>query len=455
MDEQTETPTPLPEEVLRNAIVENDTQTVQETVNEMPVLDMVQGFRRLEEEEKESVFQLLEPDDAARLLRVIPDVEAAQVVASLSSENAVKILKEYPTHDQAEILQDLTQADSTRLLESMDQENADQLRLIQEYSPDSAGGMMNTETLTFRNGQTVGEVLKILVAEKEKHESEFKFYPYVIDDQRRLVGVLSILRLFGEPSSKTIDSLVAGATHVSTDKSVDELAIIFDETGYFSLPVVDDDGILIGTVFQENISSRRREEAESDALKSQGVIEEELRTMPVFLRSRRRLAWLSANIVLNMIAASVISAYEQTLTAVIAIAVFLPMVSDMSGCSGNQAVAVSMRELALGIVRPADMFRVWIKEISVGLINGIALGILIALVAWVWKGNPYLGLVIGIALALNTMIAVSIGGTVPLLLKRLGVDPAVASGPLLTTVTDMAGFFIVLSLATIMMPWLV
>jgi len=131
------------------------------------------------------------------------------------------------------------------------------------------------------------------------------------------------------------------------------------------------------------------------------------------------------------------------------------MVSDMSGCSGNQAVGVTMRELSLGLVRPKDAFKVWLKEISVGVINGIALGILIGIVAWVWKGSPALGFVIGAALALNTILAVSIGGVVPLVLKRIGQDPAIASGPLLTTVTDMAGFFFVLSLATLMMPWLV
>jgi magnesium transporter len=127
----------------------------------------------------------------------------------------------------------------------------------------------------------------------------------------------------------------------------------------------------------------------------------------------------------------------------------------MSGCSGNQAVAVTMRELSLGLVRPSDVVRVWLKEISVGMINGFALGCLIGIVAWLWKGNPMLGAVIGVALCINTVIAVSIGGTVPLLLKRFDQDPAVASGPLLTTITDMAGFFLVLSLATAFMPYLI
>jgi magnesium transporter len=127
----------------------------------------------------------------------------------------------------------------------------------------------------------------------------------------------------------------------------------------------------------------------------------------------------------------------------------------MSGCSGNQAVAVSMRELTLGAASPRDVARVWGKELSVGIINGLSLGTLLGLAAWLWKGNIFLGAVVGLALAINTVVAVSIGGTVPLVLKRFGVDPAVASGPLLTTITDMCGFFLVLSLASASMPYLV
>ena len=220
------------------------------------------------------------------------------------------------------------------------------------------------------------------------------------------------------------------------------------------VPVVDERGKLAGVVSRSAVDEAVLERAESESLRLQGIVSEEVRSMPLIIRSRRRLAWLSANIVLNIIAASVISAYEATLAAVIAIAVFLPMVSDMSGCSGNQAVAVTMRELSLGLVRPVDAFRVWLKEVSVGLINGVVLGVLIGAVAWIWKGNIYLGIVIGLALSINTVIAVSIGGVVPLLLKRFGQDPAVASGPLLTTITDMAGFFLVLSLATLFMPLL-
>ncbi len=171
--------------------------------------------------------------------------------------------------------------------------------------------------------------------------------------------------------------------------------------------------------------------------------------MPILLRARRRLSWLSVNIFLNIIAASVIAMNQDTLSSVIALAVFLPIISDMSGCTGNQAVAVSMRELSLGVVKPGEALRVWGQELSVGLINGTILGLLIGLAAWLWKGSIILGLVVGGALALNTLVAVSIGGTVPLILKRFNIDPALASGPILTTITDMLGFFLTLTFAAL------
>jgi magnesium transporter len=221
------------------------------------------------------------------------------------------------------------------------------------------------------------------------------------------------------------------------------------------MPVVDAEDRLVGVVRRASVRDAVSKSSTSIFLKFSGIIGgEELRTLPLHVRSGRRLSWLSINIVLNIIAASVIAMYQETLAAAIALTVFLPMISDMSGCSGNQAVAVSMRELTLGLVRPRELMRVILKESSVGVINGVALGLLLGAVAFLWKGNPYLGFVVGVALAANTLIAVTLGGALPLILKRFKFDPALVSGPILTTVTDMCGFFIVLSLATVLLPLL-
>jgi magnesium transporter len=206
---------------------------------------------------------------------------------------------------------------------------------------------------------------------------------------------------------------------------------------------------------RKDILGAQTERVTQEHLETQGIVGgDELRTMPVLLRARRRLSWLSVNILLNIVAASVIAFNQDVLSSVIAMAVFLPIISDMSGCSGNQAVAVSMRELSIGAVTPGEVFRVLRQEISVGLINGLMLGLLIGLAAFMWKGNIYLGLVVGSALTINTIFAVSIGGTVPLILKGFKIDPALASGPILTTITDMLGFFLALTFAATAMSHL-
>ena len=405
--------------------------------------------------ERDTVLQILPVELAADLIEEAPNEMAVELVERLEPDRAAEIIEQLDSDIQADVIGELEEEDAEAILSEMDEEEAADVRRLSAYDDDTAGGLMMSEVFKFRDDQTVGNVLRQLASDDEDFERYRGQHPYIVDADGRAVGVVSLRSLLTAKRSDKLTTIMVPPLTVPVDAPLDHLEDVFDEHPFLGVPVVDENGVLVGVVSRTAVADAIRERSESESLKRQGVVGDELRSMPLLLRSRRRLAWLTANIGLNIIAASVISAYEETLAAVIALAVFLPMVSDMSGCSGNQAVGVTMRELSLGLVRPMDAFRVWVKEISVGVINGLALGILIGVVAWLWKGNPALGIVIGVALALNTMLAVSIGGVVPLMLKRLGQDPAAASGPLLTTITDMAGFFFVLSLATLLMPWLV
>jgi magnesium transporter len=243
--------------------------------------------------------------------------------------------------------------------------------------------------------------------------------------------------------------MIADPVHVYVHTPLRDLMQIYRQHPYVGFPVLDEGKRLQGVVKRSAIMEASSKQDRNTFLKIAGIIGgEELRSMPMLQRSFRRISWLGPNIVLNMIAASVIALYQDTLQAVIALAVFLPIISDMSGCSGNQAVAVSIRELTLGLIKPTEYLRIFFKEGGLGLINGSVLGILLGTAAFLWKGNLYLGLVVGSALALNSLLSVLIGGSVPLVLRRMRVDPALASGPILTTVTDMCGFFFVLSFAS-------
>ena len=442
------------ENALQFALDAADEQQVAEIVENLSSHEALRQVSLMETGDRGDLMTMLTPEAAAELVEEAPSELAVAMIESLDSDVAARIMGELHSDTQADIVQDLEPASSEAILAEMESESAENLRMLSQYDPDTAGGLMELEAFTFSIDDTVGTVLKRLAAGDDSFERYRGQHPYIVDANGKLIGVVSLRDMLRSRRAVLLADVLHEPISVQPETSQEELVDLFDEHPFLGIPVVDDAGILLGVVSRLELAEAELERAEHESMARQ-QISDELRSMPTWLRSRRRLAWLSSNIVLNIIAASVISAYEETLAAVIAIAVFLPMVSDMSGCSGNQAVGVSMRELSLGLTRPRDLFHVLKKELGVGVINGIVLGILIGIVAWIWKDNVFLGMVIGLALATNTLIAVSIGGTVPLILKNFGIDPAVASGPLLTTVTDMAGFFLVLSLATLFMPQLI
>ena len=452
MDQRTER---QPWEELRDLAAAEDSPGLKAFIDSLSPSEAVRAIFHLNADDRHEVFTRLSPEEAAGLFEDIPDEHAADIIEQLPAENAAAILNEMDSDDQADVLGEMKQADAEAILAEMAPEEAKDARRLMQYEDDEAGGLMMTEVLAFEEDVTVGEVLEGLSAAGEGGEHPQVREIYVISRWKRLIGVVRLSEIVMTRRTTAIADLVVPSSFVTPATKLDELEQAFGRSEASTLPVINPHARVIGVVTRDAVTEALNERAEEEYRKLQGIIGgDEIRTMPLATRSRRRLSWLSINIVLNIIAASVIAFYESTLSAVIALAVFLPIISDMSGCSGNQAVAVSMRELSLGLVKPYEVFRVWIKEITVGMINGLSLGCLLGAVAWFWKENIYLSIVVAGALALNSLVAVSIGGCVPLLLKHLGVDPAVASGPILTTVTDMCGFFLVLSIATLMLPLL-
>tara|TARA_R110002049_G_scaffold47902_1_gene138418 strand:- start:127638 stop:129044 length:1407 start_codon:yes stop_codon:yes gene_type:complete len=436
---------------------EGDSAELLDFLRRLSTGDQILALSRLDLDDRASVLAVLPAEDSADLLGMLPEVQAVRSIANMEAGAAAEIVREMSSDVQADMLGEMRPEEATAILSEMPSSEAEAVRELVAYDDDVAGGLMASEMLVFTDEMTVGEVTQHLIENSEQYDDYDVQYGYVCDAQGRLFGVLPMRNLlFAKRSAILRDVMISNPISVPDRLPLDELRDFFDSHNFLGVPVVDDDGKLRGVVHRDSVAEEETRAVASDYLKSQGIVGgEEVRSMPLWHRASRRLSWLSVNIVLNIVAASVIAFYQDTLASVIALAVFLPIISDMSGCSGNQAVAVSMRELSLGLVRPTEIMRVWMKELSAGLLNGGILGLLVAFVAYLWKGNPYLGVVVGVSLFANTVIAVSIGGTVPLILKRFGFDPAVASGPLLTTVTDMCGFFLVLGLATMMLPLLV
>lgn len=443
-------------EQLAELIASSDQEGIHDYMDENKSEDIIHAFSHLNRAEQNDLLGLMSAEDGASLLERIPQSQAVQLIEDVETETAASILNQLYSDEQVDIISELDDDDAHAILEEMYPKEAENIRRLIHYDSDCAGGVMITEYLAFECTETVGEITTKLRDNSEEYEDYNVQYIYVVDNGV-FVGVLQMRDLLLSKASVPLSKIVIkNALTVKDTDHLTELISFFDKYDFYGVPVVNEANILLGIVMRKHVREAENDRFNTELLETQGIVGgEELRTMPVMLRSRRRLSWLSVNILLNIIAASVIAFYQDTLQEVIALAVFLPVISDMSGCSGNQAVAVSLRELSLGVVKPYELMRVLWQEVKVGLINGAVLGALIGLAAFFWQGNAYLGLVVGGALAINTVVAVAIGGTIPLFLKKMKVDPALASGPILTTVTDMLGFFLALTFAGLALAHLV
>ena len=444
-------PQPL---LLEELIQANDTAQIEVVFDRSLPVDIARMIFSLTRPDQIRLLEMLGPEQSAHLISKISGLGTANLIAQLPTPNAVSIVKEMSRDQQAHFLRTIGGGDAKAILDEIKPQKAKKIRKLMSYTENTAGALMITEYLSYSEDMLVKEVLDDLRALGEAYSDYDIQYAYVVSNSGRLIGVLRLRDLLMAPRSKTISEImIKEPLYVNVNMPLRDLKDFFRQYSFLGVPVVNDNKELVGVVRSASVRDAANRQNNQLFLKFAGIVGgEESRNMSLFKRSSRRLSWLSINIVLNIIAASVIALYQDTLEKAIVLAVFLPIISDMSGCSGNQAVAVSIRELTLGLVRPRELLRVLTKESAIGIINGIVLGILLGGAAVLWKGNPWLGLVVGVSLAANTLVAVSFGGLVPLILRGMRTDPALASGPLLTTITDMCGFFFVLSFASILLP---
>jgi magnesium transporter len=440
-------------EELARIIAAGDPVRLESYLESLSPAEVARAISRLTQDDQTALLTLLDSEEAADILEEVSEAQAVDLIEDLSPKRAAAIVEEMHSDERADLLGTLDEEDAEAILRAMDPETARDVRQLLRYPADTAGGLMVTDYLSYADSLRVADVLEDLREHGETYSDYDIQYVYVTSAGGRLAGVLLLRDILFAAREKPIAAvMIKDPVRVAVDTTLDDLQQLFEAHGYVGVPVTLSGGTLVGVVRRAAVEEAAGQRASGLFLKVSGIIGgEELRTMPLASRSFRRLSWLSINIVLNVLAASVIAFYQDTLEKAITLAVFLPIISDMSGCSGNQAVAVSIRELSLGLVRPRELLRVILKESGLGLVNGLVLGSLLGGLAYLWKGSPVLGLVVGTALAANTLLSVCLGGLLPLVLKRLKVDPALVSGPLLTTVTDMCGFFLVLKLADLIL----
>lgn len=452
MDEQTSAES-KPWENLERLIASGEAAPTEAYIRSLGPAETARAISRLASADQVKLLDLLGPVRAAAVLQECPEAQTSRLIENLRPAQAAAILDEMKSDRQADVLGELGAGSAAAILTRMEPAVAEGARELLSHPPDTAGGIMITEFVAFRDSFRVIDVVRDLRVHGDLYSDYEIQYVYVVSETGVLRGVLRLRDLlFARSEQPVVDVMIPDPLCVSVDTPLEQLERFFEERAFLGVPVTDAEKRLVGVVQRAAVERAADRRASSTFLKFVGFAgREELRSMPIQARSSLRLSWLTINVFLNIIAASVIAVYQETLSQAIVLAVFLPIISDMSGCSGNQAVAVSIRELTLGLVKPHELAHVLLKEVAVGVINGVILGLLLGAAALLWKENAYLGLVVGGALALNTIVAVALGGLLPLVLRGLRFDPALASGPILTTVTDMCGFFIMLSSASLLL----
>lgn len=439
-----------PWEEIEGIVAAQDAESLDSYLQTLNPSEIARAISRLDEDIQAGVLTLLEPGDAADLIEELSDAQGADLLEDLPVEKAALIFDEMESDERVDLLQELDKEDAEAILARMDPKEAANARKLLKYAADTAGGIMITEFLAYDMNLKVADVLNDLRENVDVYTDLTVQYIYAINEKKALVGVIPLRNLILSKADKPLTSvMITNPLYVLVDTPLEEIEQVFDRYTFVGVPVTDIAGRLVGVVLRSDVEEALGEQAASALTSFSGIVGgDELRSMPVFSRAFRRMSVLGFNLVLSAIAASVILHFEPTIGQVTALAFFIPIIGNMSGCSGNQAVGVSIRELALGLVKPEDWRRVLYKELQVGLINGILLGSFLSVVGLLLHKGPLIGLVAGSALAFNSVFALCLGGLVPLVLHRFRIDPALAAPPLVTSFSDMCGFLIFLSAAT-------
>jgi magnesium transporter len=407
--------------------------------------DLADVLAALDEEERIAVVQALPPELSSQALAELPeDAHAEQTLAALSPERAAEIVEELEDDDAAGILRELEPETQEAILQEVE-DRAEVERLLR-YEEETAGGRMTTHLVTVRDTATAAEALEAIRRQSEEVEDFYQVF--VVDGDRHLVGILPFKSLVVSRPERRISEVMEPAdVSVKPDLDQEEVARIMARYNLPSVAVVDDSGRLLGRVTFDDVIDVVEAETTEDLLKFGGVSPDEELAAEWTASVRSRLPWLGVNLLTACLAAGVVYLFQGEVQRTVVLAVFMPIVAGMGGNAGTQALAVTVRRLALGLIPHQRLLGVVGKEMLVGVTNGLAIGTVVGVAAALVGAHPMLGLVVFLAMTVNLLVAGFAGAFIPITLERLGVDPAIASSIFVTTFTDTFGFLLLLGLA--------
>jgi magnesium transporter len=431
-----------------------------------PLLPYVQKFFEYDPLTATRALETMDEDEAIEILKNLPPSVSIKIFSNLQVNYAAALLKEIPTNTFKEIVENLSPEQGAamivnipedirkRLLECLSNKTRNMIQELLIFPVDSAGSIMTTDFIAFHTDIKVKDAIQRI--RSLTFQKQTSSYVYVIDNQNRLVGVLNMRDLLlASPEARLESVMIKDVLTINAFTDREEVADQLSSRRYFGAPVVDNDNKLLGIVKSDQLLSHVQQEATEDIQKMFGAGGNERAYSSVWFSLKKRLPWLHINLATAFLAGSVVSLFQGTIAKMAVLAVFLPVIAGQGGNAGLQSLAVVMRGLVMREISPNNVPMLLIKEAKIGIFNGLIIGFVTSLISWLWKGNPYLGLVIGLAMIVTLIVAGLAGAIIPITMKTFGLDPAQSSSIILTTVTDVVGFFVFLSFAVIFQSYLI
>jgi magnesium transporter len=429
---------------------------VERVIDRLQPADIAEILPELAPEEVRAVVDVLFAGKrAGRTLREIPEDVLPGVLDVLEDERVAGIVERLAPDDGLWLLQALDEERRPRVEERLSRARREEIERLLVYPESTAGRVMTTRFLAVRESQTAEQAIDE-IRRRSEDEVEQVFYLYVVDEERRLRGVVPIRKLVACPPQAPIASImIAAVAAVDAMADQEEVAAVVAKYNLLAVPVVDASGRLVGVITVDDVIDVIHEEATEDMFRMVGLADQEHVFGPIGRSLRRRLPWMVANLFTAFLAAAVVGWFEASIEKAVALAVFMPVVAGMGGNGGTQTLTIITRGLALGELGLETAWRAIGRQAGIGVLLGTCVGLLTGVAAWVWRGNPALGLVLFVSMVLNMTVAGLSGAAVPLLLRALRQDPALGSGVLVTTFTDAFGFLSFLGIATALLHYMV
>ena len=448
MAEMAEQPSDDRLQAVLDAFNDGTLHQVHALLNSLHPAEIAHLLESLPAEERESIWELVDPDiDGEVLLHLNEEVRAA-LIRKMDPQELVAATEGLDTDDLADILPEMPGDVVQEILLTLEYQDRQRLEAVLSYPEDTAGGLMNVDTVVIRADISLDVVLRYLRFRGEIPETTDTLF--VVNRDGKYMGTLSLTDLLTHAPDLTVAEVMQREVEgIAASTPAQKVANLFEHRDLVTAPVVDDNGRLLGRITIDDVVDVIREEADHSFMSMAGLHEDEDMFAPVLTSTRRRAVWLGVNLLTAFLASWVIGLFDQTINKLVALAVLMPIVASMGGIAGSQTLTLVIRGLALGQIGKSNARKLLIKELAVGFFNGLLWALVIAAVASMWFKNDALGAIIAAAMIINLIAAALVGVVLPLVLRRLGADPALAGSVILTTFTDVIGFASFLGLATL------